>query len=265
MVEIVTLISEAAHSKLIHAVGAYYRIEGMGSAKATMSRLAYADRLFVLVVDPALPSSTDMAQLAQILMARSTGVLLYLTDVPLTTGSLRWVLRLARATTTEVVVLSEDDSPERVRYLIAVISGATLGRALLEHLRPQMHRVPQLLQHSIKTLYTQSNSIRTVRQLADASDMSRRSLDRTIRHAGFAPAHAHIAAARVLRAYTVLRGSKVPLVEAAAMLGCVSAQTLNEECRMLTGASLHRIRHAIEPAALVELLAAALVSQNDEP
>ena len=164
--------------------------------------------------------------------------------VSVTPESLRKVAAIARERPVELLLRGVDDSPTGVRRLFATARRDAVVFASLNLLAPYLEILPSDLRWAVENLLSSLVSIGGIETLAARGHMSRRSLDRWLRRAGFASARRLLRSARVIRAYRVLQSSDLSIGEVSRRLGYSSVKALEADVSVALGCPPSALRHA---------------------
>jgi AraC-like DNA-binding protein len=221
---------------------------GLAELHATL-RQGDAD---LLVVDPAVGEGRFANAVEEIVTSHpSLPVIVYTT---LTPTAMQLVVRLARRGVQHVVLNRFDDEPGRFLELIERVPAHPMVESMLRELAVPLRVVPVVLARAIEQLVRSPSRVRNSRELASQAGMTPRTLYRHLMPVGLQPRHL-IVCARLLRAYTFLRGPEWRLKEVALKLGYASPDGLRDQLREWTGHSPKDLRAAVAPEEFVRLLA----------
>ncbi len=207
----------------------------------------------VLVVDPVADGTSradDIADLHR--QFPSLPIVLYTT---LSGGSMHAIAQLGRAGVEHVVLSRFDDDRLRFLELLERIPGQPLSARILRELAPELAKLPVTVVRTIEQLFRSPGRFRNAQDLAAASGTILRTLYRQLDLAGIHSPRALVAAARLLRVYSLLRDPEKQIKEVAASAGYHSQHQLTQHMRALTGETPRVVRQTIEPERFVALLA----------
>ena len=205
----------------------------------------------LLVLDPSVRDGEFAEEFEKIIAGnRSLPVIVYTT---LTPHAMRLVLRLARVGVQHVVLNRFDDEPRRFLELIERVPAHPMAELLLRELSVPLQKVPVVLARAIEQLVRSPSRAKNIPELAAMAGMTPRTLYRHLTPAGLPPRHL-IVCARLLRAYTFLRGPDSRLKEVSLKLGYAEPQHLSEQLREWTGHALKTVRRDVSPSEFVHLL-----------
>lgn len=157
-----------------------------------------------------------------------------------------------------LVLRGFDDSPEAIRALLDALPADTLTELLLPMIEDLLRRVPPSLASAIETLFRAPHTIATVDELARTAVMSRRTFDRAIERAGFAPGWMVVRIARVVRAYHYLRSGRASVREVATKLGYATERGFANEVHLVSGFLPSSLAVQLEPHDFLTRTAARL-------
>jgi AraC-like DNA-binding protein len=182
----------------------------------------------------------------------------------LSASAMRSTVSLATSGLEHVVLRGFDDEPRRFRELIARQLSQVYGRQVLEQLDEQLKQVPRTLERAIGRLFGAPHTFHGVEDLAMAAGMNRRTLDRWLDRAGFAPARTILLGARLLRAYQFLRDPGSKLEDVTRKVGYGSPRMFARQVREVTGLTPSGLRRITHPPELVDQVAAMLRRRGEE-
>jgi AraC-like DNA-binding protein len=215
----------------------------------SMLRVGDAD---LLVLDPAVHDGQMADAVEEIIAGHpSLPVIIYTTLAP---TSMRLVVRLARLGVQHVVLNRFDDEPRRFLDLIERVPAHAVAELMLEELATQLQALPVVLARAIEQLVRSPSRARNSQELATMAGMTLRTLYRHLTPVGLQPRHL-IVCARLLRAYTYIRGPGSRLKEVALKLGYADPSQMSEQLRDWTGYAAKDIRRLLPPEEFVRLLA----------
>lgn len=158
-----------------------------------------------------------------------------------------------------LVVANVDDDPASLRATLERQPGVQLAAALEAALAPQLRLLPEDVARAVQRVIHTPAAFKGVPDLAAAANVSRRTIYRECERAGLASPRELIAAARVLRAYALLRECDHAIEDVAEALRFSSPHHLTKTMRWACGLTTARARDRVSPADFVALLAARLV------
>jgi AraC-like DNA-binding protein len=206
----------------------------------------------LLVVDPSVHGGMVAEAIEEIVVRHSAlPVVVYTTLAP---ASMKQVVRLARLGVQHVVLNRFDDEPRRFLELIERVPAHPVAELMLRELEGPLRSMPVVLARAVEQLVRSPSRARNSQELATMAGMTLRTLYRHLTPVGLQPRHL-IVSARLLRAYTFLRGPGSRLKEVALKLGYADPGHLSEQLRDWTGLSAKDIRRSLEPAEFVRRVA----------
>ena len=196
-----------------------------------------ARRFDAAIVDPGLggeqSASERLAALTTALSAMpGTPIVGYM---PVTAAGVKAAHLLARLGAAEVVVRGVDDSPDALAATIRRVVTEHGAALLVARCRELFVALPSGVAEALALVFHRPERTRSVADLARTASLTRRSLDRYLARAGFAPARTLLACARVNAVYHLIAAGRVGTSSAAALMGYPSARALAREFRALTG------------------------------
>jgi AraC-like DNA-binding protein len=207
----------------------------------------------VLVVDPSADGAPRIDEIAELhRQFPSLPVVVYTT---LTSTSMRAILELGRLGIEHVVLSRFDDERRRFLDLLERVPGQMLSDKMLALLGPELGRLPVTLIRAVELLFRTPTRFRNSQDLAAAAGTQLRTLYRQLESAGIHSPRLFVAAARLLRAYSLMRDPGRHIKDVAAKVGYHSQYQLTQHMRLLTGYTPRVARSRIEPEEFVALLA----------
>lgn len=210
----------------------------------------------VLVADPLAdgPSRTDV--LLEIhRQFPSLPIVVYTT---LSAGAMRAILELGRAGIEHVVLSRFDDERRPFLDLLERVPGQALSDQMLRELAPQLAKLPTTMVRAIEQLFRSPARFRNAQDLSAAAGTILRTLYRQLDVAGIHSPRLLVAAARLLRVYSLLRDPGRQIKDVAAKAGYHSQYQLSQHMRAVTGETPRAVRASMEPEQFVMLLAQAI-------
>lgn len=216
----------------------------------------------VAVIDPRANGQGGAAELHALLQRYpSLPVVLY---TALTPESLKLTVDLAKSGVQHVVLRGFDDEPRRFRDLLERQPAYALSDSVIDQLSVPLALVPTPLGRAIVQLFRAPHTFHGVRDLADASGMTRRSVDRWLDRAGLAPARTVVLGARLARAYFYLLDPGYLLEDVTKKLGYASHRLFARQVREVMGLTPSELRHRIGPEDFVMRLTELLSARESE-
>jgi AraC-like DNA-binding protein len=205
----------------------------------------------LLVLDPSARDGM-IADSLEGIVTRHPGlpVIVYTTLSP---QAMRLVVRLARVGVQHVVLNRFDDEPRRFLELIERVPAHPMAELLLDALAEPMRQLPVVLARAIEQLVRSPSRATSVPELATLAGMTSRTLYRYMAPERLPPREL-IVCARLLRAYTFLRGPDSRLKEVSVKLGYADPERLSDQLREWTGFAPKDLRREAEPAEYVRRL-----------
>jgi AraC-like DNA-binding protein len=208
----------------------------------------------VLVVDPTtdggVPRIDEIAEVHR--QFPSLPIVVYTT---LTGTSMRAILELGRLGIEHVVLSRFDDEKRRFLELLERVPGQMLSDKMLSLLSPELGRLSVTLIRAVELLFRSPTRFKNSQDLASAAGTQLRTLYRQLEGAGFHSPRLFVAAARLLRAYSLMRDPGRHIKDVAAKVGYHSQYQLTQHMRALTGHTPRVARAKVEPDEFVALLA----------
>jgi AraC-like DNA-binding protein len=255
---VVTLLPRTLLSHLRLVLGDTHSL-GTAADPAELHALLRVGDADLLVIDPAVRDG-EWADAVEEIVARhpSLPVIVYTTLAP---AAMRQVVRLARLGVQHVVLNRFDDEPARFLDLIERVPAHPVAELMLQELAGPLQALPVVLVRAIEQLVRSPSRVKNTQELAALAGMTPRTLYRQLTPVGL-QAHDLIVCARLLRAYTFLRGPGSRLKEVALKLGYADPSKLSEQLRDWTGYAPKDIRRAASAPEFVRRLAEHLRRAN---
>ena len=236
-----TIVLGSQHS--LHSAG------GWDELRATVQQRV----IDVLVVDPLADGASRVDVLEEIhRQLPSLPIVIY---TSLSGGSMHAIAQLGRIGIDLVVLNRFDDERRRFLELLERAPGRTLSDQMLAALAPELSRLPVTVVRAIEQLFRSPGRFRNAQDLAAASGAILRTFYRQLDAAGIHSPRMLVAAARLLRVYSLLRDPEKQIKEVAVRAGYHSQHQLTQHMRALTGQTPRVVRQTIEPGRFVALLA----------
>jgi len=160
-------------------------------------------------------------------------VLLY---TPLTTAGIALAAELLPGGTRRLLIAGVEDQPAATRALAVRITMDALAQRFLSVIDRQLGALPTSVVRAIHALFAAPRRFQSVEDIAVASAVTRRHLERVTRRVGFASCRELLIIARTLAAFRLLQHEHRSLGEIAARLD-VHPRVLGRQVRTLLGAS----------------------------
>lgn len=206
----------------------------------------------VLVVDPVVDGTLRVDVIEEIHRRfPSLPIVIYTT---LTAASMRGILQLGRIGIEHVVLNRFDDERRRFLELLERVPGQVLSDQMLEHLAPELARLPVTMVRAVEKLFRSPGRFRNAQDLSASAGTILRTLYRQLEGAGIHSPRLLVASARLLRVYSLMRDPGRHIKEVAAKVGYHSQYQLTQHMRTLTGYTPRSVRMYVEPEQFVMLL-----------
>lgn len=214
----------------------------------------------VLVVDPIVDGTSRADLIVEVhRQFPSVPIIVY---TALSAASTRAIVQLGRGGIEHVVLNRFDDERGRFLELLERVPGQALSDQMLRHLAPELARLPAAVVRAIEQLYRSPGRFRNAQDLSAASGTILRTLYRQLETAGIHSPRLLVAAARLLRVYSLLRDPGRHIKEVAVKVGYHSQYQLTQHMRTLTGHTPRTVRTYIEPAQFVTMLVTGVRQQG---
>ncbi len=217
----------------------------------------------LVVIDPRTSGGLELGQARELLARHPTlPVVIYTTLAP---DSLQATMMLARLGVQNVVLRGFDDEPGRFRRMLSLLPATQLSDAVLQHVLPHLHDTPVLFVQAITRLFEAPQEFADVDELARASGMTRRSLDRWFDRSGLNSARMMILVARLTRAMHYMGDSGFLLEDVARKLGYTSIRRFARQVRTATGMAPSTMREAFTSEDFTLRMAALVCRPGEVP
>lgn len=189
----------------------------------------------LIVLDPSDRRLEHRARTLAALLAQyiAIPVVLY---TPLTTTGVARSAELLRDGTRQLLIAGVEDQPGATRALAVRMTMDALAQRFLASVEPQLAQLPASVVRGIHALFASPRRFRSVEDIALASAVTRRHLERVMRRVGFASCRDLLIIARTLAAFRLLRHERRSLGQVAARLGA-DPRVLGRQVRTLLGAA----------------------------
>ena len=196
----------------------------------------------LVVLDPRTSGGLELGQARELLARHPTlPMVVYTTLAP---DSMQATVMLAKLGVQHVVLRGFDDEPRRFRQMLSQLPAARLSHAVLQHVLPHLDDAPVLFVRAITRLFEAPQEFEDVDELAQASGMTRRSLDRWFERSGLTSARTMILVARLTRAKHYMADPGFLLEDIAKKLGYSSIRRFARQVRAATGMTPSTMRTA---------------------
>ena len=213
-------------------------------AWSALSELLRRRPVDVVILEPSRAAPADISILLDLQAHHpAVPVVVYTT---ITAPAMRATVELARFGVRYVVFRGFDDSPRRFRALLEDLSGDSWRSTLYaSSVAPRLARVPTPIVRAVDRLFQHPDRFEDVADLARASGMTRRTVERWLVRAGIPSAKQLVVSARAERAYHLLRDSQLPVADVARRVGYQSARLFARQIRAATGYTPSVLRYAL--------------------
>jgi len=217
----------------------------------------------VLVVDPMTEGAEGVDVIEDIhRQFPSLPIVIYTT---MSAQSMRAIHHLGRIGLEHVVLNRFEDERGRFLELLERVPGQMLSDQMLRLLQPELERLSVPVGRAVEQLFRSPVRFRNTRDLSAAAGTILRTLYRQLDAVGIRSPRLLVAAARLLRAYALLRDPGRQIKAVAAKVGYHSQYQLTQHMRTLTGRTPRAVRNYIEPEQFVQLLAEGIRSPSHVP
>lgn len=251
--DVVAYLPSQLYSHLTIVLGSQHTLipaGGWGTLRATVLQQVTD----VLVVDPAADGAKPRTDVIADLHRQfpSLPIVVYTT---LSGGSMRAILELGRLGIEHVVLNRFDDERRRFLDLLERVPAQALSDQMLKNLAPELAKLPVTMVRAVELLFRTPARFKNAQDLSAAAGTILRTLYRQLDGAGIHSPRLFVAAARLLRAYSLMRDPGRQIKEVAAKVGYHSQYQLTQHMRMLTGQTPRAVRVKVEPEEFVAQLA----------
>jgi AraC-like DNA-binding protein len=231
----------------------------------SMAAVLRARPVDVAVVDPCIEGAAD----TETVRALRTGfpgvaVLVY---TAISADSTRAMLQLGEFGVRHCILRGFDDEPTRFRDGLEMLRAAGLEDKVLATVRLSLAGVqaPSSLTGAVEQLFRQPRRFRTAEDIAVASGIPRRGVNRWLDRAGVAPARMLVIAARVLRGYQYAQNPALSVADIAERLAYPDPRVFTDHVRLMTGRRVSAWRATVSPEQCVAMLVTKLMVGEPRP
>jgi len=251
-VDVVAYLPRQLHSHLKIVLGSHHSLILAGGWD-TLRTAVLQQITDVLVVDPATDGTPNIDAITEVhRQFPSLPIVVYTT---LSGGSMRSILELGRLGIEHVVLNRFDDERHRFLELLERVPGQVLGDRMLRTLAPELAKLPVPLIRAVEQLFRTPARFKNAQDLSSAAGALVRTMYRQLEGAGIRSPRLFVAAARLLRAYSLMRDPGRHIKDVAEKVGYHSQYQLTQHMRALTGHTPRVVRKQVEPDEFVALLA----------
>jgi AraC-like DNA-binding protein len=216
----------------------------------------------LVVLDPRTSGGLELGQARELLARHPTlPVVIYTT---LAADSMQATVMLAKLGVQYVVLRGFDDEPRRFRQLIDQLPATRLSNSVLAQVLPHVQDAPILFVRAITRLFEAPQEFMDVDELARASGMTRRSLDRWFVRSGLTSARTMILVARLTRAKHYMGDPGYLLEDIAKKLGYSSIRRFARQVRTATGMTPSTMRSSYTTEEFTTRMAALVCRPGEQ-
>jgi AraC-like DNA-binding protein len=210
----------------------------------------------VAVLEPTPVGPDELAPLLRLLASHpAVPVIVYTSVSP---AAMRVTVELARRGVHHVVFRGIDDAPGRFRALMQDLADTSWRSTLWSWVERRVARAPAPLERAVRELFNAPHQFSDVSDLANASGLTRRTVERWLTRVGIASAKLLVVSARVERAHHLMRSSSSDVATVAERVGYSSPRLFARQVALVTGWPPTALRYAVTNDVLVARLTAAL-------
>ena len=210
----------------------------------------------VVVLEPAPIGPDELAPLLRLLASHpAVPVIVYTSVSP---AAMRVTVELARRGVHHVVFRGIDDAPGRFRALMQDLSDTTWRSRLWPWVEERVAQVPAPLERAVRELFASPHRFGDVADLAAASGLTRRTVERWLTRAGIASPKLLVVSARVERAHHIMRTSTADVATVAERVGYPSTRLFARQVALATGCPPTAFRSSVTADDLFARLTAAV-------
>jgi AraC-like DNA-binding protein len=214
----------------------------------------------VVVLEPTPLEPDELAPLLRLLASHpAVPVIVYTSVSP---AAMRVTVELARRGVHHVVFRGIDDAPGRFRALMQDLADAAWRSSLWPWVEERVARAPAPLERAVRELFTAPHRFGDVADLAGASGMTRRTVERWLTRVGIASPKLLVVSARVERAHHLMRSSSADVATVAQRLGYASPRLFARQVGLATGWAPTAFRYSVTNDELFTRLTEALVARE---
>lgn len=213
----------------------------------------------VAVLEPAPVGPDELAPLLRLLASHpAVPVIVYTSVSP---AAMRVTVELARRGVHHVVFRGIDDAPGRFQALMQDLGDTNWRSALWPWVEERMTHVPASLERAVRELFQAPQRFTDVSDLAAASGLTRRTVERWLTRVGIASPKLLVVSARVERAHHIMRSSSADVATVAERVGYPSARLFARQVALATGEPPTAFRSAVTAEQLFARLTAAVAGE----
>ncbi len=232
---VVALLPDLLHGRLRTALGADSTIITADSVDESAGIAALLQRgdVDLIVLDPSDRRLEHRARTLAALLAQyiAIPVVLY---TSLTTAGVARAAELLRDGTRQLLIAGVEDQPGATRALAVRMTMDALAQRFLASVESQLEQLPASVVRGFHALFALPRRFRSVEDIALASAVTRRHLERVTRRAGFTSCRDVLIIARTLAAFRLLQHEHRSLGQIAARLDA-HPRVLGRQIRTLLG------------------------------
>lgn len=249
--DVVALLPRQLLSHLTIVLGSQHSIVGVRGWDE-LRAVIHARVTDVVVVDPLVDGIARTDPIIE--LHRQFPSLPIVVYTALSATSTRAIMQLGRSGIEHVVLNRFDDERRRFLELLERVPGQALSDQMFRLLAPELAKLPVTVVRAIEQLFRSPNRFRNAQDLSSAAGTILRTMYRQLEIAGIHSPRLLVAAARLLRVYSLLRDPGRQIKEVAGKAGYHSQYQLTQHMRALTGHTPRTVRTYIEPEQFVTLL-----------
>ncbi|HEY7894226.1 MAG TPA: hypothetical protein VIC24_04950 [Gemmatimonadaceae bacterium] len=232
---VVALLPDLLLGRLRTALGADSSIASANSVDEPEGIAALLQRgdVDLIVLDPSDRRLEHRARSLAALLTQYVAIPVVLYTSLTTTGVSR-AAELLRDGTRQLLIAGVEDQPGATRALAVRLTMDALAQRFLASVEPLLAQLPPSVVRGIHALFASPRRFRSVEDIALASTVTRRHLERVTRRAGFTSCRDVLITARALAAFRLLQHERRSLGQIAARLDA-HPRVLGRQIRTLLG------------------------------
>jgi AraC-like DNA-binding protein len=209
----------------------------------------------VAIIEPTLVSGDALVPVS--LGHAHLGAVLY---ILLTPAHATAAIEFHRKLDVDIAIFGCNDDPASLAIVLARRSRRQKGSILLELLKPQISRLPKIVQDGINALNERCTTINSVSTLSSYVGIARSTLARLLREAGICTPANLVVGLNLVRNFDILADPTISQRSAAALMGIGSIRSMNRHCVALVGLTPKQIRRGLQLETFAERVATALTA-----
>ena len=255
------LLKPTALSTVKSAVDRLVAIDAVQTA-AELLAMIKADRYSGILLDPSLVSASDVETIKAEIVKYPRPLIAH---TPLSYEAAEMMVPLARDTGAQFVFVGSTFETRALKRALVLAPHVELGRGLCDALASQLARLGDPLSGTITRMIRFGDGPVSPDDIAAQCRLNRRTMERRFIAASLVPSRLFVTTARVVRAYSAITRSTIPLRRIAGLLGYATQRSLDGHLRTLLKCASSELREGpLTTEAAVELMAGKLTLHRHE-